>query len=471
MIIDGGSGGSRLHIYTWKPRVFHTVPPPLSYPESNEQWNGRIDPGIHTYANNYAGIKNHLAQLIDFAKMSLDILEGLTKFQIGGQKQWNVYTRSFLQFGINSARERHIRQLVDKFIAAQGMSANPTTRYTVVNDCFHTGYSEEAWDSTGQHAVDVVGPPNPSVNQLQNCRRLLEPLMERELDSFCNKVFHGDCSLVGAYQPPVPVGRHGHFIGTSSYKYPWSFLLLPKTATLEQMATQATKICSKNFGEINYYYVSNGLNANNDKLGDYLPYYCFLSAYVGWALGAILYEINELPWVLQLSVVERHPLGFVFFAGVVGFFLGVAAAVVVYREITMDDPHRYNKPNDAQHTIININTSSGGSERSSKQPSRTPSRDENGFVGLQRTNTMEMIRYHSFQGGPETTPQPSKAKGSNNGNAGKSGDKGLALQPLSRANSNVSSTMSTPVYNNAPHSTSGNKLGSSFQSQEQLLGD
>lgn len=393
MIIDGGSGGSRLHIYTWKPRVFHTVPPPLSYPESNEQWNGRIDPGIHTYANNYAGIKNHLAQLIDFAKMSLvgfekefgdypiyfkatggmreldahtresmvayirvllsdksfcpfffrddfarvisgeeeaifswaatnflmgtllsnsqgmgtvenvnttygtldlggastqiafyvpsqDILEGLTKFQIGGQKQWNVYTRSFLQFGINSARERHIRQLVDKFIAAQGMSANPTTRYTVVNDCFHTGYSEEAWDSTGQHAVDVVGPPNPSVNQLQNCRRLLEPLMERELDSFCNKVFHGDCSLVGAYQPPVPVGRHGHFIGTSSYKYPWSFLLLPKTATLEQMATQATKICSKNFGEINYYYVSNGLNANNDKLGDYLPYYCFLSAYV-----------------------------------------------------------------------------------------------------------------------------------------------------------------------------------------------
>lgn len=189
---------------------------------------------------------------------------------------------------------------------------------------------------------------------------------------------------------------------------------------------------------------------------------------VGWALGAILYEINELPWVLQLSVVERHPLGFVFFAGVVGFFLGVAAAVVVYREITMDDPHRYNKPNDAQHTIININTSSGGSERSSKHPSRTPSRDENGFVGLQRTNTMEMIRYHSFQGGPETTPQPSKANGSNNGNVSKSGGKGLALQPLSRANSNVSSTMSTPVYNNAPHSTSGTKLVSSFQSQGML---
>lgn len=185
---------------------------------------------------------------------------------------------------------------------------------------------------------------------------------------------------------------------------------------------------------------------------------------MGWALGAILYEINELPWVLQLSVVERHPLGFVFFAGVVGFFLGVAAAVVVYREITMDDPQRHNKPNDAQQTIININTSSGGSERSSKHPSRTSSRDENGFGGLQRTNTMEMIRYHSFQGGPETPPQPSKGGASNSGQAGKSGGKGLALQPVSRANSNVSSTMSTPVYNNAAHSTSGAKLGSPFQS-------
>ena len=28
---------------------------------------------------------------------------------------------------------------------------------------------------------------------------------------------------------------------------------------------------------------------------------------VGWALGAILYEINQLPWILKLSVMETHP--------------------------------------------------------------------------------------------------------------------------------------------------------------------
>lgn len=57
---------------------------------------------------------------------------------------------------------------------------------------------------------------------------------------------------------------------------------------------------------------------------------------VGWALGAILYEINELPWVLKLSPVEQHPYGFVFLAAVIGFLIGVVAALFVYREIIED---------------------------------------------------------------------------------------------------------------------------------------
>lgn len=39
---------------------------------------------------------------------------------------------------------------------------------------------------------------------------------------------------------------------------------------------------------------------------------------VGWALGAILYEINELPWILKLSAMETHPYGFVALASVIG---------------------------------------------------------------------------------------------------------------------------------------------------------
>ena len=48
---------------------------------------------------------------------------------------------------------------------------------------------------------------------------------------------------------------------------------------------------------------------------------------VGWALGAILYEINELPWVLKLSPVEKHPIGFAILAGVLGESLHVRIVV------------------------------------------------------------------------------------------------------------------------------------------------
>ncbi|RYY85932.1 hypothetical protein EON63_06650 [archaeon] len=71
MVIDAGSGGSRLHVYQWKPRIFHSVPPPLSYPEANEHWTARMDPGVHNFADNLQGIVNHLASLIDFAKVCM----------------------------------------------------------------------------------------------------------------------------------------------------------------------------------------------------------------------------------------------------------------------------------------------------------------------------------------------------------------------------------------------------------------
>lgn len=417
MIIDAGSGGSRLHIFSWKARIFDTVPPPLSYPEANEQWNARIDPGIHNFANNPQAIYDHLASLIDFARVALvgkekefssypiyfkatggmreielnsreliinevrrllsdksfcpfffrpdfarvisgksfysiyffiysyilryictlkigeeeavfswaatnflmgtllpnslgigevqhvnstfgtldlggastqiaffvpsqDISEGLFKLQLGGQKQWNVYTKSFLQFGINSARERHLVSVADDYIRNNKGNLIASGKITTVNNCFHSGYSEFVKDSSGLYTVEITGPSNPDPNQLKLCHESIKPLMEKEAGKFCDQVYHGDCSIAGAYQPPLPRGQHGHFIGQSSYKIPWNFLMLPKTATLDLFEEKATNICKMSFGEIMIYYESHGLNDNNEKLSDYLPYYCFLSSYV-----------------------------------------------------------------------------------------------------------------------------------------------------------------------------------------------
>lgn len=136
---------------------------------------------------------------------SQDILEGLYKFQIGNQKIWNVYTKSFLSFGVNSARERHLTGLVDKYLnslsrsssdrvdadvsnnaiassaGASGAAAVHTNTATnsnnntvaintevvaashkkqkqalqVVNSCFYAGYSEKQYGSDGDTRVGV----------------------------------------------------------------------------------------------------------------------------------------------------------------------------------------------------------------------------------------------------------------------------------------------------------------------------
>jgi Golgi nucleoside diphosphatase len=71
MVIDAGSGGSRLHVYSWKARVFTSSPPALSFPEGNEQWTARMGPGVASFADNLDGIYGHLKPLIDFAKKQL----------------------------------------------------------------------------------------------------------------------------------------------------------------------------------------------------------------------------------------------------------------------------------------------------------------------------------------------------------------------------------------------------------------
>jgi hypothetical protein len=82
------------------------------------------------------------------------------------------------------------------------------------------------------------------------------------------------------------------------------------------------------YKEVHLYYELNNLDLLDDKLYDFLPDFCFLVTYayalliegygfhtnvtltvldqvkgykVGWALGAILYEINTMPWLMEQS--------------------------------------------------------------------------------------------------------------------------------------------------------------------------
>jgi hypothetical protein len=219
---------------------------------------------------------------------SEDILEGLYKFQIGNQKIWNVYTKSFLQFGVVSARKRHISMVVDDYLSANPIRTmlKPASKYKgkhtgsyggqVENSCFHAGYSEQGIGSKPDVTVEILGPELPQADQLARCMDLLRPLMEKKYNEFCNEVYHGDCSIAGSYQPPLP--DHGNFIGTSSLVLPWTFLQLPATASLELIRTKASAICQMNFDDIVFY---NEVNfGGSTASADSLPYFCFLSSYV-----------------------------------------------------------------------------------------------------------------------------------------------------------------------------------------------
>lgn len=251
---------------------------------------------------------------IAFYLPSQDILEGLFKLQIGGQKEWNVYTKSFLQYGINSARQRHIQRVADSYFNAPStVTSAGTTTVTIETACFHAGYSEvlpkyvvpsNSNPKNNINSITMVQIAGPSVstpasslnNKYAQCRELIKPLLEKSPTSFCAQVYHNDCSIANAYQPPLPhtapsgtsnsglnnaLDRvHGNFLGTSTYKYAWMFLQLPETASLRDFDAKAVDICKYTYTDLQAYYINNSLNTDNDKMTDIIPYTCFIAAYI-----------------------------------------------------------------------------------------------------------------------------------------------------------------------------------------------
>lgn len=295
---------------------------------------------------------------IAFFLPSQDISEGLFKLHIGAQKHWNIYTKSYLTFGQQSARERHLQLLADLSPDKSG-PANGTTvsKESVLNFCFHAGYAEEvatySASSRWRRVVRVVGPTLPARDQFDRCSSLLRPLMEEDHSDFCDTVYDGQCSIYGSYQPAIPTDQR--FIGTSSYKYAWNILMLPDTARLKDYKEKARFVCSLSYADAGVYSASNSMMLSDDKLLLNVPYFCFISTYTyvllvngygfsddsvitvldqvngnkaGWALGAIMYEINTLPWELTLTKGLDWNLALIFMF--IGLILGALLAIVSY---------------------------------------------------------------------------------------------------------------------------------------------
>lgn len=117
-------------------------------------------------------------------------------------------------------------------IANDYVKRHPKDDITIVPSalsyCFHAGYSERILDSSKSHVVEIYGPAAPAGDQLDRCMEALRPLLFRGAeDSYCNTVYHGQCSI-GGKPSHIPffhsqIIQLFRFISTpSSYGETWS---------------------------------------------------------------------------------------------------------------------------------------------------------------------------------------------------------------------------------------------------------
>ena len=260
-----------------------------------------------------------------------------------------MYAHSFLYFGINGAFERLNARLIVN--AAVGRNQTNTMTMGVYNPCLPGGshyiFTSRVKMRPDYTLIPLSSPTNRSVLEVDMyselmsnndrrgdpvmCEEVVDRLLRKEANAWCDFAHDRDCSFAGIYQPPLPLGNQDfkEFIVSSNFVDVFSFLRLGNTSDLASVREGARGICTMSLYELQVY---------NSKLPkpisdvDDLIQYCFRSTFVaslliegigfppganvtaidvidgqklGWALGSTLYEINTLPWEFDGSLLKK----------------------------------------------------------------------------------------------------------------------------------------------------------------------
>jgi len=293
---------------------------------------------------------------ISFIHSSKDILSNLFNFHLGGTQHWGVYVNSFLHFGINEAYDRVSARLVFEHDQDQAELFDDANSLSVPSPCLPGGASTTFTSTiriqpfnppTDQFlaqqftitpaATRVVNTDQPYTVTLANranrgnfdqcaglAQTLLLPSQGHHDSAWCAQ---NECSVSGSYQPSLPTKGHlqssetwVEFVAFSAYNHVWDFLKLPSRATIKQLRDAGRRICNMSLSQLQQY---NSQLSTPLLQQHHLLQMCFRSAYtyeilhhgygfqitdhvtclktlqgreMGWALGAMLYEINTLPW-------------------------------------------------------------------------------------------------------------------------------------------------------------------------------
>lgn len=276
---------------------------------------------------------------IAFYESNEDIMANLYKLTVGQAKHWNIYGHSFLLYGMNAAIDRYHGMLSDGADIKQRIVEGiynpclPGGAELEVRTNVHFKNGIETWNFTekypsgdGSFQALLKNPNERSDPDL--CLSTVEELLHLGKNDWCEFAHLGDCSFAGIYQARLPIQQSSfqEFLAFSGYYHVWKFLKLPERATIAEVQNATRTVCSMSKDELKDWH------GEGSTKGD-VNTYCFRSAYVlnllhkgygfqmndtiravkvlsghkvGWALGAMLYEINTLPWVnlYHKSIVE-----------------------------------------------------------------------------------------------------------------------------------------------------------------------
>ena len=275
---------------------------------------------------------------ISFYEPNEDIMSNLFKLQIGQGKHWNLYAHSYLYYGMNEATNRFHAFLLE------GKDVNDRLVKGVYNPCLPGGSKqevrtnihvnakgEETWQynssSSESDFYQAILKNDKETGSFEGCMAFAKRLLHLDNNKWCDFAHSGECAINSVYQPELPTQAEnfGEFLAFSNYYDVWNFLGLPERASMEELKDATRNVCEMSNEELMDFNEKHG-NAEAADVAEY----CFRASYtfqllhngygfeldeyvtatnvlngqkIGWALGAMIYELNTFPWKYE----ARHP--------------------------------------------------------------------------------------------------------------------------------------------------------------------
>ena len=274
---------------------------------------------------------------ISFYQPDQDVMSNLcSSYRFGQGKHWNLYS-AFVFVLWNQCGDRAIRsssfERKGPYRATCGGHSQPLPSRWCLKDVrtniHFDNKNSETWSypaalgNTSGYQLATLNNRNPR-GDYDKCSEFVKELLHKDKGDWCQFAHRGDCSFAGIYQPTLPEqSEHfGEFLAFSNYYHVWDFLKLPSRSSLSDLDKAARNVCSMSQDEL-HNFAGHPWEESDDDTDASVNEMCFRSTYafqllhngygfkmddyitatnlvggqkVGWTLGAIMYEINTLPW-------------------------------------------------------------------------------------------------------------------------------------------------------------------------------